>query len=656
MKVEKVVRFYISFFILSIILAGCSISPEPLLPKEIEKAVKKDLQTINDNSPRINKPITLDQAMKMAIENNLNSKVKIMESALMQKEIKSMYYEMLPSLMAKAGYSSRDKYAASASTSFTDGVPDALGDDPNYSISANKNKMDADVTFNWNILDFGLSYVRAQQKSNRYLMAKEKERKAIQNIIQEVRKTYYEVVLADALLKRIKPMKKEVQEALADLNKAKELRVGSPMKSLSYKRELLEVLRSLQALQKNLVGAKVKLSELMGLKPGIDYELHSKIKKDYELPNLNLRLDEMEKIALRNRPEILESRYKQRITNKETTVAILRMLPGINLSSDISYSNSDYLLNNNWSTFGTKISWNLLNIFKLGDYQDVAKAKQELAKKEKLAISMAVLSQVHLSTVRFYQAKKEYELSKRYLNVAQEIFDLTEVGNSLNMNSRLVFIKEKLNYMLATLRHSYAYANLQNSYGRIFASLGVQEQINTKNSEDIVKEGKKIQKELKDQLYKKKKPKKSKKPIKKYKVAYANENLFIRENPSESSAYKFVLQKGFKLKVLEEIENKEGEWIKTPYGFINSQKVSIKFDNLNIEYLEDYTKEDIMFIGKTTKPANIRLKPSWNAKKRVIISQNRDIKVLEVVSNKDSIWYKTPYGYISNIVVTKEVQ
>lgn len=649
MKSQMRVKVFVGAVFTSLFLAGCSVAPKPLLPKDIKKAVKKDLQTINDNAPVITKPITLDEAMKMAIENNLNSKVKIMESALMQKEIKSMYYDMLPSLTAKAGYSSRNKYAASASTSFSDGTPDPLTDDPNYSISRNKEKIDADVTFSWNVLDFGLSYVRAQQKSNRYLMAKERERKAVQNIMQEVRRTYYEAVSADALLKRIKPMMREVEEALGDLSKVKELRINSPMKSLSYERELLEVLRSLQGLERNLIGAKVKLSELIGIKPGTDFELAQKIKKDYELPALNLRLDEMEKIALRNRPEILESRYKQRITKKEATVAILRMLPGINLTSDISYSDSEYLLNNNWTSFGTKVSWNLLNIFKLEDYQDVAKAKEELAKQEKLAISMAVLSQVHLSTVRFYQAKKEYELSRRYLNVAQEIFDLTKVGNSLNMNSRLVFIKEKLNYILATLRHSYAYANVQNSYGRVFASLGVQEKINTKKNEDIVKKGKKIQKELKELLYKKKK----KKVVKKYKVAYAKDNLFIREAPSKFSPYKFVFQKGFNTKVLEELKNKQGEWIKTPYGYIKKSKIEIKLDNIDRKYLTKFAKEDIMFIGKTKKPANIREEPNWDSNKKVIIPQGKMIKVLELVSNKGSIWYKTPYGYISKLVIER---
>lgn len=88
---------------------------------------------------------------------------------------------------------------------------------------------------------------------------------------------------------------------------------------------------------------------------------------------------------------------------------------------------------------------------------------------------MAVLSQVHLSIVKFNQAKKEYLLSKDYLNVADDIYKLTEVENDVNMNGRLVLIKEKLNNILATLRYSSAYANVQNSYGRIFASLGIEE-------------------------------------------------------------------------------------------------------------------------------------------------------------------------------------
>ena len=115
----------------------------------------------------------------------------------------------------------------------------------------------------------------------------------------------------------------------------------------------------------------------------------------------------------------------------------------------------------------------------------LAKTQVEVAKEQKLALSMAVLSQVHLSIVKFNQAKKEYLLAKEYLNVADDIYDLTKIENEVNVNSRLILIKEKLNNILATLRYSSSYANVQNSYGRIYASLGIDENKKTNNQEII---------------------------------------------------------------------------------------------------------------------------------------------------------------------------
>ena len=70
---------------------------------------------------------------------------------------------MLPSLTASAGYSERNNYATSG-TSFVNGEPQPLGTNPSYSISQDKERVTSDIGFSWNILDFGLSYVRAQQQ------------------------------------------------------------------------------------------------------------------------------------------------------------------------------------------------------------------------------------------------------------------------------------------------------------------------------------------------------------------------------------------------------------------------------------------------------------------------------------------------------------
>jgi len=656
-------------FVLSLattaLITGCTVSPKPISKEELKSSVEKDLKTINTISLPITKAISLDEAINRAIKNNIRHKVQMMESALAYKQIDLVYYDMLPTLTSNAGYTSRNNYAASASTTFENGKPSPIVGTPTYSVSQDKQRFNADITFNWNVLDFGLSYVRAQQQADKYLMAKENERKVIHNIVQEVRRTYYKTVSSNALLKKIIPMMDEVKLALSDSRKIKKLRLGSPMKALSYQRDLLEVLRSLQALERNLLGSKIELSELMGLKAGTKFELSEKVKKDYKLPTLNLKLDQMEKIALENRPEIVESRYKQRISQKETTTALLKMLPGINLNTVLSYDNSDYILNNDWTSYGMNISWNLLNIFKYDTNKKIAKTRIELAKEQKLAVSMAVLSQVHLSIVNFNQAKKEYLLSKEYLNVAQEIFKLTEVTNNLNMNSRLVFIKEKLNYILATLRHSSSYANVQNSYGRIFASLGTYEEMNKKAVKINPKKFK-----AKKTVPKKMEPTKVKavKPVMKKEIekvstdkimintlALAKKNVFARSKASNSSTYNLVLPKYKKVDVIRTFKNEEGMWAETPIGYINTKSLNLRELGKNTKALTSAVNSDkIKYLGKSIKAANIREKAKWKSKVKYLLPRNKAIDILEIVKDKNSTWYKTPYGYVSSQVVKLE--
>ncbi|RBQ28459.1 TolC family protein [Aliarcobacter vitoriensis] len=522
--VKKASKVIVLSIVTSFVITGCAIKPEPILKEEVKQQVEKDLSVLNEVVLPVTKPISLDEAIQRGLTYNLQKKVKVLETALSQQQLDLVYYDMLPSLTASAGYSERNNYSASASTSFVDGKPQPLGNNPSYAVSQEKERTTADITFSWNILDFGLSYVRAQQQADKLLIAKEKEKKVEHNLTQEIRRAYYQAVSAQDLLKRIQPMLAEVNQALNDSKQVQNQRVAkSPMEALSYQRELLDILRSLHTLESGLISAKIELAELMGLKPGIEFELADKVEENYEIPQFNMNLDEMEKIALENRPELLESRYQERISQKEITAAKLKMLPGINLSTSLSYENSDYLLNNDWYSYGANVSWNLLNVFKANEMNKLAKTQVEVAKEQKLALSMAVLSQVHLSIVKFNQAKKEYLLAKDYLDVTDDIFDLTQVQNELNLNSRLILIKEKLNHILATLRYSSSYANVQNSYGRIFASLGVEkkdlqkEEIKVDNSSNnliVAKEDTQIKEnDIKDEI--KQEIKKDETPVKK---------------------------------------------------------------------------------------------------------------------------------------------
>jgi len=233
------------------------------------------------------------------------------------------------------------------------------------------------------------------------------------------------------------------------------------------------------------------------------------------------------------------------------------------------------------------------------------------------------------------------------------------------MNSRLVFIKEKLNYILATLRHSSSYANVQNSYGRIFASLGTYEEMNKKAVKINPKKFK-----AKKTVPKKMEPTKVKavKPVMKKEIekvstdkimintlALAKKNVFARSKASNSSTYNLVLPKYKKVDVIRTFKNEEGMWAETPIGYINTKSLNLRELGKNTKALTSAVNSDkIKYLGKSIKAANIREKAKWKSKVKYLLPRNKAIDILEIVKDKNSTWYKTPYGYVSSQVVKLE--
>ncbi len=454
-------------------ISGCTVSPQALSPDNVSATVQADMTLLAQEQEQVLDSIGLEDAIARAVRNNRDKKLKALESAMEQGQIDLVQHEMLPSLAASAGYSERSNYAASASVAFQDGQPGPLGANPSYSISQDKQRSTYDLALSWNVLDFGLSYVRAKQHADRYLIAKERERKVTHNITQDVRGAYWRAVSAERLLQKIGPLIEQASAALDDSRQVELLQLRSPMEALYYQRELLDVLRSLQSVKQDLSNAKTELAGLMGLKPGTVFELADVGSPDFRVPELTVELATMEELALNQRPELVETYYQKRISAADTRAAILKMLPGISLNAGAYYDNSDYLLNQDWTSLGAQISWNLFDVFKVGAERRLAKTREALAEEQRLASSMAVLTQVHLARIRYNESRKSFDLADRYLNVASRINEQTVNAARMKRTSELDLIRESLNTLLAELRRDVAYADLQNSYGRIFVTMGM---------------------------------------------------------------------------------------------------------------------------------------------------------------------------------------
>ena len=67
-----------------------------------------------------------------------------------------------------------------------------------------------------------------------------------------------------------------------------------------------------------------------------------------------------------------------------------------------------------------------------------------------------------------------------------------------------------------------------------------------------------------------------------------------------------------------------------------------------------FSIEKSIFIGKAFKNASIRTKPTWQSSIVYLLPKDKTIKIEEIVSSNKDVWYKTSFGYISNLVMDIE--
>ena len=454
-------------------LVACTRSPKAVSLLEAEERAKTDILKIeqikkDNQSWEENLEIDLYTAIALAIKNNKELKIKLLESALANRQLEKIKFEMLPSIATNAGYSASENYTATSSATVTGDVAGSMG--TSYSTSRQRDVNTQDIGFTWNALDFGLSYIRAGQNSNRYLIAEEMERKAEHNIVREVVKSYWNTLSADKLIRKYDPLLIEVDKALNDSQKIEELLLTKPMDALLYQKELLDIQRALQSQKQIFIDSRIQLGVLMGLLPNQKYKV---VPTNDPLTVLDMNLKGMEEYALVHRPELIESHYEEIISVQETKASMASLMPGLNFNAAWTHSSNDYLMNKTNFEYGSTMGANLLNIYLYPKIKKFNETNTEVIKEKRLALSMAVLSQVHLANIDYAMALEEYDTAERYYQVSRKITQQIKNAQKIARFGNLELIREQASLLVAELRYDIAYSKLQHAIGKIYASVGL---------------------------------------------------------------------------------------------------------------------------------------------------------------------------------------
>lgn len=461
---------YLAVSCMAWMLGGCaSLKPEPLTAAEIARTTAADRLQAQQGVEPLQGPLTLEEALARAIKYNLGRRAQLMAEAIAQGQLDVGRYDMLPRLVASAGYRDRSKDLITRSTDSVTGQPSLA----NPFISSDRTATTTDLSFSWSLLDFGQSYYASKQNADRVLVAAEQRRKALHTLIQDVRTAFWRTAGAQKLRDTVRTALSDGEDALGDARKAGSERVRNPLEALRFQRQLLENLRLLEAIEQELSTAQVELASLTNLpltQTLVVTEPDLAAGQDMK----DMPVEQMEEQAIAHNADLRTAFYNARIARLETRRTLLRMFPGISFSYSVNGSDDSYLINQHWTEAAAQISINLLGLLSAPTQMRLADAGVALADQHRMATQMALLTQVHVARLQYINALRQFERADAIWKVDTDIASQVASREQAQTQTKLDRVSNHTAAIVSQLRRYQALAQMQAASGKLQATLGME--------------------------------------------------------------------------------------------------------------------------------------------------------------------------------------
>ena len=456
--------------LLALWLGGCaSLTPEPLTAPEIAATSAADRQTMQQDIEPLAGPLSLDEAIARALKYNLERRTRLMEEAIAAGQLDVGKFDLLPKLVASAGYRDRNNYLITNSIDSVTGQPSLS----HPYVSSARSATTTDLTLSWSLLDFGQSYYASKQNADRLLIAGERRRKAMHILIQDVRTVFWRLACAQKLRSDIQATIGAAETVLVDARRAEAERLRNPIDALRYQRQLLENLRLLETIEQELSTARVELANLTNL-PLVQDVRVVEPSEALDTRWQKIPVEAMEEQAIGNNADLRESFYNARIAREETRRALLKLFPGLTFNYGANHSDDPFLINQNWTAAGIQLSFNLLGLLSAPAQMKLADAGVALADQKRMATQMAVLTQVHVARQHYANAVRQFERADAIWLVDREIASHVARREEAQTQTKLDRVSNQTAAILSQLRRYQALAQVNTAASRLQATLGLE--------------------------------------------------------------------------------------------------------------------------------------------------------------------------------------
>jgi hypothetical protein len=181
----------------------------------------------------------------------------------------------------------------------------------------------------------------------------------------------------------------------------------------------------------------------------------------------------LEEIGLAMRPELREEAYQEKIDQQDVYKEIIKMLPGVGILGSLNYDTNRYLYNPNWAQLGVNASFNLMSLIEGPKAIAAAKTSVQVSYQRRLALSVAVLTQVNLSYQDYLASAQELDIAKQIDDVEQKIRVASANASQAQEESEADRVRRELASMVSEFTYDRSIAQVHTALTNLYTSVGV---------------------------------------------------------------------------------------------------------------------------------------------------------------------------------------
>jgi len=462
--------------LVAFLTAGCATRIEPFTDGEFAARASRDKQLIAQ-TVRLDKPLDFGTAAAHALANNLEIRLAAFDAVLARGLVDLTDLQKLPTLVRNAGYNFRDPPGT-----------------PSDRIPGDQRRFTSSTDLSWNILDFGISYIRARQAANDALVAEERRRRSTNNILNDVRLAFWQAALGDERLPRIREVTAEIDLAMQQSKKLAEIGLQDPLVALNYQQGLLDLRRQLKIYETEVFTGRTRLARLLNLHPQAPLKLLA-ARNEGDFATLRaIDMSVLEDVALANRGELREADYTVRRNKLDVYGAYAQMLPSLRLRVARMFDGTSSIEDKNWYEHGYSAAWNILGMYSAYERAEQSQRTVQSLEVRRLALSLSVMEQVDIAREQLTNLEEDWRLARETTEVLGRIWDIRKLRLPINESDDLERIRAAVSYVAAQIREDRAFSSLQKAYGDLLASLGIDQFPEDLDLTDTVNAGNAIQK------------------------------------------------------------------------------------------------------------------------------------------------------------------